>query len=106
MNNMTSLVSLGYNNMDDNVHNRNQSQFRLSLNDPNLGLHSDSLFGKKDSLVRANSINQSNQLLQAGSPSENMRMTRKRSSKVNYKEFPKAAQGLSTSRQPSVNNVN
>ena len=37
MNNMRSLTSLGYNNMEDNFDRKNRSSFRSSLNDPNLG---------------------------------------------------------------------
>ena len=87
MNNMTSLTSLNYNSMENDLTNKMQGQFRMQLE--SLG-HGDSLFNPnqnlRTSVGRSNSINRNNQqhsnqfMMQT---SDNMRMTRGRSSQMN-----------------------
>ena len=60
MNNMTSLTSLNYNSMENDLTNKMQGQFRMQLE--SLG-HGDSLFfpnAMRTSVGRANSINRNN----------------------------------------------
>lgn len=80
MNNMGSLTSLNYNNMEDNLDLKNRRSFKQQLNDPNMG------FGpltSRDSLWNI-----------APGPDPNQRVTRKRS-QLAYDQYPGNSVGVS-----------
>ena len=85
MQNMTSLPSMGYNNMED-IFTKNRSSFHKQINDLNL-MTDTSLFPTRGSIARVNSNNKSNNnSIAVNMGPDNMRVTRKRSAHMN-KEF-------------------
>ena len=83
--------------MEDGIDDmQNRFSFNQQLSDPNLG-HRDSLIGR---------IAQQNSILGNNADGGDMRMTRKRTSMVNYEQFPGADQPGSLTRLQSRANQN